>query len=295
MEKSYEKNNRLKIVDILKMNDEEFINDINERSSFIFKGQKRRFKYRTTNECSKKLLNFLSIKRGDSVLAVSSSGVNLFEMLSDEKKIPKIVLGFDYSLKQVAYNLLLKSAIRLLTFKEFNNYFYLNNKNKNNIRKKIFIQMPKSLKLVLINQHEFRKRDLFFNSYNNIKWLKEEKKFNCVKKNIEKIKFFHYEISHLNINLSHLFEKKSFNIIYLSNILDWLCWHNKDIKNYLPILNICRDANKILKRGGNISGVNLVNRGSYVVDLLNRVKVLEKENYRIFKYNWLNYKINVKQ
>ncbi len=277
------------------MSDNDFLSYIHLFNSFSFLGRKRRFKYRTTNESMKRLVSFFDLNKNSTMLAVSGSGVQLLEVLSQRYRSPKAIIGFDYSPKQVAYNYLLKAGVICLSFEQF--YLYFNNcdKMKNNkiknIRKRLLKEIPKKIKRFLPKRHCFTKRDAKLNDLNGIKWLKNKKKYNNLKKNIGKIKFCEYEISHKNKDFSSILKSGSFDIIYLSNVLDWLCWHNKDIKDCKPLVKIIKNLYKISNKRCKIIITNLASRESFVPALIKRVHVNEKDIYKIYKYKWINYKI----
>lgn len=283
----------LTINEILDLNDEEFIDNVYKRNNFTFRGRNRRFKYRTTNELIDKLSNYLDVRKDLNILSISGSGIQLFETLSESSKIPNIILAFDYSPKQVAYNYLLKVAIKTLSFEDFKAYFGLSEPKIDRIliRKKLINMIPRQFRTFLPVKHEFNKRDLLLNSVNNATFLKTKSKFGIIKENIERIKFFEYEIHHKNLRFSKIFEKGSFDRVYLSNVPDWLCWHNKDIINCKPLLGIYRDIKNIIKDEGFIVLSNLLSRASHVPAFLSKVNIIHQQKNQIYKYSWLNCKI----
>lgn len=232
----------------------------------------------------------MDIHSGDAVLSVSSSGVKLFELLAQDKKIPKVIIAFDYSPKQVAYNYLLKSAIATLSYKEFTRYFRLRvgDADQSENRKNLISKIPPQVKKYLPRRHHFTKRDMLLNECNEISWFKNEKKYYILRKRVGRIKFCEYEVSHHNATLSRIFRPHSFNVVYLSNILDWLCWHNRDIQNIFPLESIYNDIRKILKKGGKIVLCNLKNRESFVPDFLNKLHIKQDITHQTYKYLWRN-------
>ena len=286
------KNKPLSTDEIMRMNDSDFLIAIYKRNHFTLKGRKRRFKYRTTNENVRKFLAHINVKKNDIILSVSSSGVKLFEILSQNKKIPKIIIAFDYSPKQVAYNYLLKSAIQMLSYNEFIQYFWLregDDKIKQSIiRKQVLRNMPSQVKNYLPGRHHFIKRDILLNNYNQVSWFTNEKKYNILRKQIDRIKFCEYEMSHYNLSLSNIFKPNTFDVVYLSNIFDWLCWHNDDIKNTRPLKQVYNDICKIAKKGGKIVLCNLQNRKSHVPNFLNSLQIKKNTVHKTYKYLWRN-------
>jgi hypothetical protein len=283
----------LKISDILTMDDNEFIKNVSARNNFSFRGKKRRFKYRTTNELVDELIHYLDVRKKQNILSVAGSGIQLFEMLTKPNKMPRIIIAFDYSPKQIAYNYLLKAGIKNLDFKTFRAYFGISKGKINNIkiRKNIIGMVPERYRMHLPLRHKFNKRDLLLNSFNNASFFTEERKFSTLKKNIERIKFFEYEVHYKNLCLSSIFTPNSFDRVYLSNILDWLCWHNKEILGYKPLMAIYGDIKKIVRKNGFIFLSNLLTRESRVPDFLLKMKVIQRKKYRIYKYLWQNCKV----
>lgn len=280
---------------ILKMDDSEFITRAIKINNFTLKGKQRRFKYRTTNEKTDQLIDYLTIKEGQVLLAISSSGMQLFEILAN-KATPKLILGFDYSLKQVAYNYLLKNAINQLSFKDFRIYFGIDRGrciNRKKIKADLIRKVPRQFKEHLPREHAFGKRDLVLNKYNTLKWIHNSHDFILVKKNLSKIKFFKFEISHRNTNLHKIFKRKMFDRVYLSNVLDWICWHNTDVVDIKPLKYIYKDIISVVRKGGYIVITNLSTRESFVPEFTKILKIREKKMISIHKYKWLNYKIYV--
>lgn len=280
---------------ILKMDDSEFVDRAFKANNFTLKGGQRRFKYRTTNERVDQLINYLSVKEGQVLLSISSSGMQLFEILAN-KNTPKLILAFDYSLKQVAYNYLLKNAIHQLSFKEFRLYFGIDQGrcvDRKNIRASLVKQIPRQLKEYLPRKHMFGKRALLLNKYNGLQWIHNQHDFISAKKNLNRIKFFKFEMSHRNTKLFKIFKKPFFDIVYLSNVLDWICWHNADVVDIRPLEYIYKDIASVVRKGGHIVITNLLTRKSFVPEFAKSLKIGEKQEISIYKYRWLNYKIYV--
>lgn len=283
----------LTIGEISRESDEGFVSSVYNRINFTFRGRTRRFKYRTTNELVDDLVNYLDVHKDQNILSISGSGIQLFEILTASGKMPNIILAFDYSPKQVAYNYLLKAGIKALSFDEFRSYFGLARPTASKIliRKALINMVPEQFRKYLPKRHEFNKRDLLLNSFNKATFLKVRRKFDILKENIERIKFFEYEIHHKNLSFSELFEKNSFDIVYLSNVPDWLCWHNEDIINSEPLIDIFDDIKNIVKKDGYIVLSNLLSRKSHVPDFVAKMRILHHKKNQIYKYSWSNYKI----
>ncbi|MDD5710903.1 MAG: DUF3419 family protein [Candidatus Colwellbacteria bacterium] len=278
----------LDIDEIMRMSDSDFLAAVYSRNHFTLKGRKRRFKYRTTNENVTRFLNHMNVKQNDIILSVSSSGVKLFEMLSREKQTPKAIIAFDYSPKQVAYNYLLKAAIRVLPYGEFARYFGLkdNGIERAAVRTRLMLNIPPQMKNYLPRRHHFTKRDALLNEHNRISWFKNERKYNILKNRLDRIKFCEYEISHHNLALASIFKPRTFNVVYLSNVFDWLCWHNRDVKNTLPLEAICDDIYKIMKKNGKVVLCSLKTRKSLSPNFFNNLRVEQDITYRTYKYLW---------
>ena len=98
--------NKIFANDYLEYSDEDLVNFAYQCFGFSDKGLKRRFKYRMTNRNIRKLKDFIGNIHNKRILATSGSGIPLFSLLDESNGIPKFILGFDYSPKQVAYNYL---------------------------------------------------------------------------------------------------------------------------------------------------------------------------------------------
>lgn len=289
-------NKTLSIDRIRSLSDEEFEREVLKRCDFDLHGNKRRFKYRTTNESIPLLLNIFEPAPDAAILSIAGSSVQLFEMLGRKRFVPKIILSFDYSAKQVGYAYLIKSSIKNLSYDDFRDYMGI---TKNAISRSRLIKIkrelqgdiPKYFKGFVPRKHAFNKRDIKLNSLNGITWIHNKVRFYEVKRNIDRIKFFQYEIHHENLSLGNIFSRQSFDQVYLSNALDWLCWHNKDIINKDPLLDIYMDVEKIIKKKGSLCLSTLLDRKSYIPDLLKQVNVVRKDLVEMYKYHWLNVKI----
>ena len=225
----------------LEYSDEDFVNFTYQYFGFSDKGIERRFKYRMTNRNIKKFKNFIGNIHDKKILAASGSGIPLFSLLNESNGIPKFIFGFDYSPKQVAYNYLVKNAIINLDHKEFLIFFGYDKKDGRTrwvklMRKKIIKKIPSILHPFIPYNHELTKRDFILKRNSECSFLDNKEDYKKIKKNIQRIKFFVFYLDPLcKESLSDIFNKDFFNFIYLSNILDWICWHNpiqhKDIKH----------------------------------------------------------------
>jgi hypothetical protein len=283
-----------KISKIFKLNDEEFLSQVYRMNNFTHRGNKRKFKYRTTNEYIPNLINFINFKSWQTALFVSGSAMQIFEIMS-KNNMTGFILAFDYSPKQIAYNYLFKSAIDNLSYKQFKTYFISNNQNIENkrLRKKIISGVPRVYRQYLIKMHAFTKRARMLNRYNGITWINSAQAYNRLKININKIKFFQFEISYLNKKLSTLFTSRIFDVVYISNVFDWLCWHNKEFSDVQTLLSIYKDITEVVKKGGYITITTLSTRYSATPRLLEQLNSEDNKLTKIYKYNWLNSKIYV--
>ncbi|MDD4476610.1 MAG: hypothetical protein PHY40_00430 [Patescibacteria group bacterium] len=281
--------------DYLEYSDEDFINLTHQCFGFSNKGLKRRFKYRMTNRNIRRLKDFIGDMHNKRILATSGSGIPLFSLLNESNGIPKFILGFDYSPKQVAYNYLVKNSIINLEYEEFLIFFGY---NKNGIRtewvklmrRKIITKIPNILRPFVPRNHELTKRDLILKNNSECSFFSDKENYKKVKKNIQLIKFFIFNLNPFcKESLSDIFKKESFNFIYLSNVLDWICWHNsvqhKDIKR------LFHDLKKVSEKGSSVIVDHLTQRRTLLSEILTKTDKLKKEDYSLYIYNWAMYKI----
>lgn len=281
--------------DYFKYSDEDFVNIAYQNFGFSDNGLKRRFKYRMTNRNIRKLKDFIGNIHNKKILATSGSGIPLFSLLDESNGIPKFILGFDYSPKQVAYNYFVKNAIISLEYEEFLIFFGYNKKEgrtkwAKSMRKKIITKIPSILHPFIPYDHELTKRDFILKKNSECSFFQNKEDYKKVKKNIQLIKFFVFNLNPFcKESLSNIFKQDFFNFIYLSNVLDWICWHNlvqrEDIKQ------LFRDFKKVSEKSSPIIIDHLAQRITLLSAILAETNNLKKEDYSLYIYNWTMYKI----
>ena len=107
------------------------------------------------------------------------------------------------------------------------------------------------------------------------------------------IKFFVFYLNPFyKKSISNVFGKDFFDFIYLSNILDWICWHNsvqhKDIKH------IFREFKKVSVKNSPVIIDHLSQRKTLLPVFLNKTNNFKKASYDLYVYNWEMYKILLK-
>lgn len=285
----------MKVDDILAYSDEYFVNLAYKYFGFSDKGLKRRFKYRMTNRNIIEFKNFIGNIEGKRILAASGSAIPLFSLLDESNGVPKFIVGFDYSPKQVAYNYLVKNAIINLDHKGFLTFFGYNQKGKRTkmvklMRKKIIKDIPSILHPFVPADHELTRRDFILKRNAYCSFFDNKEDYNKIKKNIHLIKFFVFYLDPLcKKSLLCIFNKDFFNFIYLSNILDWVCWHNsvqdKNIKSIFSMLS------KISSKNSIITIDHLTQRVTLLSAFLKKVSYVKKISYNLYIYHWDMYKI----
>jgi hypothetical protein len=248
-----------------------------------------------TNRNIRKLKDFIGNIHNKRILATSGSGIPLFSLLDESNGIPKFILGFDYSPKQVAYNYLIKNAIINLEYEEFLIFFGYNKNGRRTwwaklMRRKIITKIPSILRPFVPHNHELTKRDLILKNNSECSFFSNKEDYKKVKKNIQLIKFFVFNLNPFcKESFSDIFKKESFNFIYLSNVLDWICWHNsvqrKDIKR------IFHDFKKVSEKESSVIVDHLTQRRTLLSEILIEIDKLKKEDYNLYIYNWAMYKI----
>ena len=287
--------NKICADDYLKYSDDDFVNLTYQSFGFSNEGLKRRFKYRMTNRNVKKLKDFVGNIHHKKILAVSGSGIPLFSLLDESNGIPRFIFGFDYSPKQVAYNYLVKNAIINLDYEEFLIFFGYNKKDRRTrwvklTRRKIITKIPNILRPFIPYDHELTKRDFILKKNSECSFFQNKKNYKKVKKNIQLIKFFVFNLNPFcKEPLSDIFNKNFFNFIYLSNVLDWICWHNsvqhKDIKH------LFNDFKKISEKDSSVIIDHLIQRITLLSAILAKTNNLRKLSYNLYIYKWAMYKI----
>lgn len=278
------------------LSDEEFVNLSFHLFPITQQGLKRRFKYRMTNRDIGKLNNICGDLRGKKVLAASGSSIPLFSFLSQEKS-PDVIYGFDYSPKQIAYNYLIKYAIRDLSLEDFKDFFGYEvtgarSRKNRKVRRRLIGYIPSSLRKYITYNHELTKRDIKLKACSNCSFFSSEAEYYNIKKNINKIKFFVFNLNtSFEQKLNMLFPDKYFDYAYLSNVLDWICWHNETGKS--DIDNILIMLKNIVKDDAIVTVDHLAKRETLLSDYLESSKVTKKSDYNMYTYYWKMYNINL--
>lgn len=286
-------NNQLKISEL---SDQDFFQLALEKFKISEQGKRRRFKYRISNIDITRFHETCGNLKSKKILSVSGSAMQLFNLLSDEKQMPEYIYGFDYSPKQVAYNYLLKYAIKYLSFAEFCDFFGICRKNikrtrKNRERRLMLIKkIPPDLREYLSYNHEITKRDLLLKSVIDIPFLEERNRYEVVRKNVDRTKFFIYNLNtSLSVKLEVLFPSAFFNFIYLSNALDWIYWHNQE--GTFSVNEIIDNIAKVSHFQSVLLIDHLASRKTKLVDYLKKREIIGKVDYRAYKYCWRMYKL----
>ncbi|MFH1233859.1 MAG: hypothetical protein V1649_04410 [Patescibacteria group bacterium] len=287
--------NKVCASDYPEYSDEDFANLTYQCFGFSNKGLKRRFKYRMTNRNIRKLKNFVGNIHNKKILATSGSGIPIFSLLDENNGIPKFIFGFDYSPKQVAYNYLVKNAIINLDYEEFLIFFGYNKKDRRTrwvklMRKKIITKIPSILHPFVPYDHELTKRDFILKKNSECSFLHNKEYYKKVKKNIQLVKFFVFNLSPFcKESLSDIFNKDFFNFIYLSNVLDWICWHNSVQRE--DIKRLFHNFKKVSKKNSYIIVDHLTQRITLLSAILAETNNLKKDDYNLYIYDWAMYKI----
>ncbi|MEA3378350.1 MAG: hypothetical protein U9Q69_01800 [Nanoarchaeota archaeon] len=287
--------NKIRTNNYLECSDEDFVNFTHQCFGFSDEGLKRRFKYRMTNRNIIKFKSFIGNIHDKKILAASGSGIPLFSLLNENNGIPKFIFGFDYSPKQVAYNYLIKNAIINLNYEEFLIFFGYNKKGRRTkrvklMREKIIKKIPSILYTFIPYNHELTKRDFILKRNSKCSFLHSKEDYKKIKKNIQRIKFFVFRLNPFcKKSLSDIFNKDFFDFIYLSNVLDWICWHNniqrRDIKHMFY------DFKKISTKNSPVIIDHLAQRKTLLPAFLDETSNLKKTSYDLYIYNWKMYKI----
>lgn len=251
-----------------------------------------------TNRDIEKLNTFCGDLSGKRVLAASGSSIPLLSFLMRKKEeSPALIYGFDYSPKQVAYNYFLKSAIKYLNFKEFLDCFgYLGKKTRNNenkLRRRFLIShVPSQLRKYVPRNHELTLRDLKLKTRANCDFFHDKNSYNLVRSNIHKVKYFVFNLNpDFGQNLNQLFPKNYINSIYLSNVLDWICWHND--AGFPDLASIFKMIQQISPSKTTVIIDHLAHRTTLLPSFLTTQDIIQETNYHMYTYYWSVYKLRV--
>lgn len=274
--------------------DQEFIDFSLSKIPMTTQGLERNMKYRMDNIDFKEFHLFAGNLSDKKVLSNACASFLLFDLYSKGNG-PEEIYAFDYNPKQTAYNYLVKLGFENLSFDEFVDFLGLETKSKvrsrenKRIRKELVSLMPKQLRQFLPRNHELTKRDLVLYDATNAKLTR--KKFENIKPNAYKVRFFVYNLNPLiGQKFSDIFPEDYFDFIYTSNVLDWICWHNN--MDYVNIEKIFANLTSVLKIGGDIVVDHLVSRETILPNYIERKKdhIVEQRDYNAYKYWWRMYK-----
>lgn len=283
----------LKREDITDIGDETFVKTALAVFGITNEGIARRFKYRVPNINIKIFRDFFGSIRRKGILAVSGSAINLFTLFNNKKTgYPKYIVGFDMSPKQVAYNYFLKSALINLSHDEFLNLFGYHKKILND--KKLFILnrivlegVPKVLRSFMPRRYYLTVRD--HKLFGNVQFSFPKQIYSNIQKNVGSAKFMIYNLlPNLRHSPSGLFSSGSFDIFYLSNALDWLCWHHGLTRSGLK--RILKTLKAVSAKKAIVICEHLLNRPNFLDKWFSNIALLESKSYTLLKYRWGVYK-----
>lgn len=267
-----------------------FLNDTLSAFGVTKEGAHRRFKYRMTNSNIPIVRSLMGDLSGKSILAVSGSSVNLFSMLDGGIGTPKRVVGFDMSPKQIAYNCLVRGAFRDLSWKEFLNYFGYTSRSSRSyddtkVRAKLVSTVHPTLRSYLPYRHSLTVRDKKIATLVGCSFVSNEQAFMRIKQNVNLVRFFIFNLNPLlPQNLAEVFPHRLFNYLYLSNVLDWLCWHYPMSarllhSTFVGLSRVCAPSTQVLTE-------HLVTRPTILDGWLKRVAGVRSQDYHIYRYAW---------
>ena len=207
-----------------------------------------------------------------NVLTVTASGDHIINAFY---KGAKEVYGFDINYLALIFTELKLVALQNLNYKEFLEFFMINDKNDveknrnvldykvyiNKLRKRLSKSVAENWDMIYQNfnnnGYELRNSYIFNNKYdnNNIKlksnlYLKSELDYNMAKENINKKEIILINSNYKDLNLHNLPNLANCDIILMSNISDYIKnIYNKE-KNYLE--DYIKDITQNLKNKTNM-------------------------------------------
>ena len=198
--------------------------------------------YSFTTENISGYFDYIDFKDKD-ILTVAASGDHIINAFY---KGAKAVIGFDINYLALIYTELKLVALQNLKYKDFIQFFVINEANDIDKNKKAFdYTIYKSLRKYL-NQntascwnmiyqkfdydgYKLRNSYIFNNKYDNNKvkissnlYLKDEEVYNYVKENIKNKDITLINANYRSINLSNLPKSSNYDIILMSNISDYI-------------------------------------------------------------------------
>lgn len=288
---------------------------INERQVNLIEFNLEKFSsiskiYSFTTENISGYFDFLDFKN-KNVLTVSASGDHIINAFY---KGAKKVVGFDINYLALVFSELKLIAIQELNYKEFLEFFLINenndiNKNKNALMYEKYIKLRELLtdnatsvldslyKEFDNNGYELRNSYIFNNKYDNNSlkiesnlYLKNELEFNKAKEQIKDKEIVLVNSSYSDITLNKLPNHESYDIILMSNISDYI----KDIYdtkfNYLEeyikelIYNFKSPNNQIVC--AYLYNIKQENYRSEIDNPVLRKKILKKLNINFTEENF---------
>lgn len=198
--------------------------------------------YSFTTENISGYFEYIDFKDKD-ILPVAASGDHIINAFY---KGAKKVFGFDINYLALIYTELKLVALQNLEYKDFINFFMINevndiNKNKlaldyityKRLRKYLTKNTASCWDMIYQNfgydGYELRNSYIFNNKYDNNKvkfssnlYLKDEIAYNCAKENIKYKDIILINANYRNINLSNLPNSANYDIILMSNISDYI-------------------------------------------------------------------------
>lgn len=288
---------------------------INERQVNLIEFNSEKFSsiskiYSFTTENISGYFDFLDFKN-KNILTVSASGDHIINAFY---KGAKKVVGFDINYLALVFSELKLIAIQELNYKEFLEFFLINenndiNKNKNALMYEKYIKLRELLtdnatsvldslyKEFDNNGYELRNSYIFNNKYDNNSlkiesnlYLKNELEFNKAKEQIKDKEIVLVNSSYSDITLNKLPNHESYDIILMSNISDYI----KDIYdtkfNYLEeyikelIYNFKSPNNQIVC--AYLYNIKQENYRSEIDNPVLRKKILKKLNINFTEENF---------
>lgn len=277
-----------------RFSDDFFFNSALKKFGITDEGLSRRFKYRIPNIKIPALQKFIGTLEGKDVLGVSGSGLTIFNLIDGHCGSPKRIVGFDLSHKQTAYNYFLKNAFMILDREDFLCFFgypgrIISKYNQKKIQKLIVSRLPKQLSGYLTKHPFLTIRDKKLIKEISCPFIYEGSRFTEIKNHSAGIKFLTFNLNPLfQQQLRDFFSPTSFDIIYLSNALDWLCWHYNLNAQHLKI--VFQNLADVSTRNAVIILEHLTTRKSFLSTWLSTVEKSSFQSYNVNKYRWAMYK-----
>lgn len=279
------------------LSDNNFVETCFAPFGFTAEGLSRRFKYRMTNRDLRVFRSVIGDVRDRRILAVSGSAIPLLTLLDTQRGPPRSVFAFDYSPRQTAFNYLLKYSVQRLTHKQWSRFFGLQSDdqspltNRVPLRKDLICHIPRRLRPFLPRRHELTQRDRhFLLPASGVQGVITTSQYRTLQQSVPRLKFFVFNLNPAaRQKLSSVFSSDAFDFLYLSNVMDWICWHG--VRTHQGLRAVIQTLRDVAHPNAIVVFDHLVSRETVLTHALARLDYDTVREYRLHTYVWRVYRL----